>query len=612
MQKKIIPLITLSILIFISNNVLSQNLVSKLIEKKTVIPKTTIERIVTKKIREQQFTNDTREDLELFAAVNPTDKNNIIASWMSINASATATYPLLFKMKYTTNGGDTWQESDIDFMPHNISQQNRAIGGGGDPVIAFDKNGRAHFSWLYLVANVVSMEEIYMDLVLHYAYSDDKGATWTRPENDTIAWGVFDYELNVGITAVDSGYPPDKQWMAVNPTNNDLFISTTEFYHADSITDIWGIRRKPADSLFYVSEQKLIPPSDLFATTQGAICFDDNGVLHAVYPAYRDTSKILANEDEIATEFLYYQNSFDNGKNWSDTVAISNVFVNNMSAALQENNTNTKAYNRLYASPYITVDTSGGEFDGRIYVIWNSNDTNYFSNVNVHLSYSDDNGQTWAEPIMVNSDLPDDYKFHHRPSINVTPNGKVIANWYDTRNAEIPNVYDTDFFVGISFDGGNSFIQKNINDTLFNFNEINSDFYVGEYSEIAVTNSFIYVFWSHLTDQDQDLEIYYAKVSADSSLTGIEEYGPLTANMSVNLFPNPVKNLLKVDIKTQNQQIIDFKIYSVNGKLLKNLSENCTKGQNKIAIDVSDLKSSTYILILKTENGTFYRKFLKQ
>lgn len=596
----------------------SQNAVSLLIEKKVVIPTSTLKQIGAKTSSLQQFTNDNREDLELYSAINPTNSDNIITSWMSIDPSGSATNPLLFKMMYTLDGGISWQNSDIDFMPHNLSQTRR-IGGGGDPVIAFDNNGLAHFSWLYLVANVVSMDEIYMDLVLYYAYSADSGATWVRPITDTIAWGVFDYELGVGITAVDSGYPPDKQWMAVNPLNNDLLISTTEFYHADSITNIWGIRRKPADSLDFITDHKLVPPSNLFASTQGAICFDKNGLLHAIYPAYKDTLNILVDDDQVATEYLFYQNSSDNGLTWSDTTVISEVYVNNMGSALQNNNTNTKAYNRLFASSYIAVDTSGGDFDGRIYAIWNSNDTNFFSNVNVYLSYSDDNGQTWSNPIKVNTDEPADYKFHHRPSITVTPDGKVVASWYDTRNGSIPDVYNTDYFVGISYDGGETFLQRNVNDTLFNFNDIEHAFYVGEYYQLSASNDFINVFWSELNDEGSDLEIYYAKLLTDSVLsvdsnvytTFLHEIRPLTSEINVIIYPNPVQNMLNINVNAENNGDLNFEIYTINGQLLKTINQNYLKGENNFQIDVSQFNPAQYILVSRTKYGRFHKIFIK-
>ncbi|MBN2893983.1 MAG: T9SS type A sorting domain-containing protein [Bacteroidales bacterium] len=603
-------------MIFLGQISFSQNLLSQLLEKKVILP---TEKIVEQELKsdiEQQFTENGREDLELFAAANPTDTNNIIVSWMSLDFSQTATNPLLFEMMYTKDGGNTWNSSSSDFKPHNLSQT-RAVGGGGDPVIVFDKNGRAHFSWLYLVANVVSLNEIYMDLVLYYAYSDDKGETWIRPDNDTIAWGVFDYVLGEGITAVDSGMPPDKQWMTINPQTDDIFFSSTEFYHADSITDIWGVRRKPADNLEVVTSHVLVPYSSQFASTQGAIVYDNKGVLHAIYPAYDDTTLIIAPEDEIAYEKLYYQNSIDDGLTWSDTVVVSKVFVNNMGAALQYNNTNTHAYERLYSSAYIATDTSGGMYDGRIYVVWNSNDTNFFSNVNVYLSYSDNNGADWSEPIMANSDAPASYKFHHRPSINVSPDGKVVIGWYDTRYGQIPDVYNTDFFVGVSYDGGETFLQRNISDNFFNYNEIVNSMGVGEYYRPAVTNSNVYVFWAQHVEDGTDLEIYYAKVFTDSLLTidttavtNLIQYQPITDVLRVNLFPNPTTDKLNIEINSKETGKVGFEIYSIDGKLLFSEENKYFIGENYFEIDVSYLSSNSYILLSKTHKGIFYKNFI--
>lgn len=60
------------------------------------------------------------------------------------------------------------------------------------------------------------------------------------------------------------------------------------------------------------------------------------------------------------------------------TKLISPIYVNNMTSTMQQNHTNSKAYEHLYPSSYIAVDASKGEYNGRIYSIWNSNDTHFF------------------------------------------------------------------------------------------------------------------------------------------------------------------------------------------------------------------------------------------
>jgi hypothetical protein len=599
MKKKYI--IYLLIILFSSINSFSQNLVSKIIDKKSC--RNSLEYRIKNIGKQELFTNDTREDLELFSAINPTDSNNIIISWMSIDASSSATNPLLFKMKYTTNGGEVWENSFPDFNPHNLAS-NRVIAGGGDPVIAYDFNGRAYITWIYLVANVISISEIYLDNVMYWAYSDDKGANWTRMPNDTISWGVFNYELK-GITAVDSGYPPDKQWMTVNPTNNDLYVSLTEFYHADSITNIWGVRRKQHESNIF-EEKILVPYSDQFAPTQGSLVCDKTGKIHVVYPAYKDT----VNDISKGVEYLYYRSSEDGGQTWSDTVVISKIFVKNFGASLQINQTNTKAYNRLYPCSYIAIDTSGGEFDGRVYVVWNSNDTNYFSNVNVYLSYTDD-GLTWSEPTMINTDGAGDYKFHHRPNIAVAPNGNVLLTWYDTRFGAIPDVYNTDYFIGLSKDGGQTFVQRKVNDLFFNYNDINHAFYVGEYFQPIITNKYIYTFWSSFGSEGSDLELYYSKILIDSSHIQIDEYKPLNNADLVKIYPNPVSDNLNFSIDALENSNLEINICTTDGKFLISQTHYINKGVNNFNINVSSLEAGTYSLFCVINKRHYINKFIK-
>ncbi len=592
-------LILLSAL-FLALNLHAQNNVLKFTDGKIILPNQQINLKPDAKNSKavQQFTDNDYEDVEVYAAVNPTDSNNIIVSWMWLDPSGHSSPVLIFRMYNTFDGGLTWNQiDDTQFLPHNITTTH-VVTGGGDPVIVFDKNGRAHFTWLYAMLRYYNLDSLYVELILHYAYSDDGGTTWIRPQNDTIAWGSFRYIWGQGISSIDSMYPPDKEWATINRTNNDLIVSSTEFWNLDSLQKLWGVRIKPANADTF-SQRILVPPDTFLVCTHGSLTADDLGNIYAFYPFYPDTARPI--------ERLAVQKSEDGGYTWNDPVFIADANVENFTAAGQVNNTNTKAYERLTTNFYAAADTvAASPYHGRLYAVWNANDTNYFSNVNIYFSYSDDQGQTWSQPIRVNSDPLDDYKFHHRPTITVAPDGKVIIAWYDTRNAQPPYVYNTDYYIAISNDGGQTFREIKISDTLFNYNEINSGFGVGEYNQITATKNRIFIFWGALDQSKHDVEIYFA--TYPPLPTGLQ-YRPIN-NYDVQLSPNPFHNTINLRINAPGSSKANIKIFSINGKLLfsKKLKFHSKTEQN---LNLSFLHNGAYNVLIEIKGKIFAYKIIK-
>ncbi len=548
----------------------------------------------------QQFSDDNFQDIETFVAVNPTDANNIIVSWIWLDPQGQNHPVVRFKMFYTLDGGNTWNETNYEnFLPADISSTH-VITGGGDPVIVFDNNGVAYFSWIYAMLRFYTMDSMYVEFILHYAYSDDGGATWIRPQNDTIEWGRFRYSLSKGIEYIDSMYPPDKQWMVINPLTNDLIVSYTAFWDLDSLNRLWGIKIKPADADTF-GQRILVPPDTFLVCTHGSITADKQGNIYAFYPFYPDTSK--------AIERLALQKSQDGGFTWSQPVFISDVSVENFTAAGQTNSTNTKAYDRLTTNFYAAVDTSESRYSGRIYAVWNGGDTNYFSKIDVYFSYSDDGGQTWHTNIL-NSDPPRDYGLHHRPTITVNPDGKVIVAWYDNRNAQIPYVYNTDYYLAISNDGGQTFEQYKISDTVFDYNAINSSFYVGEYNQVAANKDFVYLFWGALEPSKHDVEIYYAKCDINNPL--LVEFKPLNTSLNFEPYPNPFENTLNLKVFARVKQSVYYQLFTQDGKSVKKGNFVVSPETASVEIQAEDLPAGVYILVLNTREGNFGFKVLKK
>ncbi len=80
---------------------------------------------------------------------------------------------------------------------------------------------------------------------------------------------------------------------------------------------------------------------------------------------------------------------------------------------------------------------------------------------------------------------------------------------------------------------------------------------------------------------------------------------------SLSLFPTIVKNNLLLELNLRGKQTTSFKIYGVDGRLLKNLpinSENLKPGKYKFKLNLSSLPSGVYFL--KTEPVKTIKKFV--
>ncbi len=105
--------------------------------------------------------------------------------------------------------------------------------------------------------------------------------------------------------------------------------------------------------------------------------------------------------------------------------------------------------NRHFSFPQIAVDTSDGPNRGKIYVIW---DTMLSGNANAVIASSDDGGDSWSSPMLVNDDTPG---LHFFPTISVDALGRVNVFFYDRRDN--PGTTITNLYFAQSSDGAASF-----------------------------------------------------------------------------------------------------------------------------------------------------------
>ncbi|WP_035654421.1 T9SS type A sorting domain-containing protein, partial [Flavobacterium saliperosum] len=109
----------------------------------------------------------------------------------------------------------------------------------------------------------------------------------------------------------------------------------------------------------------------------------------------------------------------------------------------------------------------------------------------------------------------------------------------------------------------------------------------------------IFVAGNFTTYKDSGESAYLIALHSETSLA-TENF---TNSNGVSLYPNPVKDILNIDL-VDNTRISSVKIYDLQGKLLLEKASN--------DIDVSSLSVGVYLIKIKSEKGEFTKKFIKE
>jgi len=115
-------------------------------------------------------------------------------------------------------------------------------------------------------------------------------------------------------------------------------------------------------------------------------------------------------------------------------------------------NTNSATDNGDDAKPIVVTDKLG-----HWVTVWQSDDTlddTVGSDFDIFVSRSDDNGATWSPPETLNSNAPSDAGDDKEPALSTDGAGQWICVWESTSALSVTDTTDTDIFVSISSDNG--------------------------------------------------------------------------------------------------------------------------------------------------------------
>lgn len=362
----------------------------------------------------------------------------------------------ILNWSYTSeDGGQTWQKTGLK----------SSYGVYGDPVVRIDSDGIIYYAHLSNPEGLAYRSESFLDRIV-VQRSEDHGQTWTD--------GSF--------PAVRGAKDQDKQWMAIDQTNNHIYMTWTEFdkYGSEQAVDKSRI-------LFSKSTDQGLSWSDPFSISQlEGDCIDDDMTTEGAVPSVGPNGELYVTW--AYNSKLYFDKSFDSGDTWQDEDQVVASQIGGWSYQIP-------GLSRCNGMPITEVDLSDGPRRGTIYINW-SDQRNGENDTDVWLMSSKDHGETWTKPMRVNNDSPGKHQF--LTWMDVDPvTGDIAIVFYDRRHYSDE---ETDVFLAYSQDGGGSFTNHKINSESFSPNE---QIFFGDYNDISAYDGRIRPIWT----QNNGLEL---------------------------------------------------------------------------------------------------------
>lgn len=452
----------------------------------------------------------------------------------------------------------------------NSSVLTSDYGVWGDPAIISDTAGDFYFLHLSNPEN-----GSWIDRIVSQKYITNQ-QTWT---NDTF----------MGLDSRPD-YAQDKEWIAVDRTNNNLYVTWTQFDKYDSAL--------PEDSSNIFFSKSI----DGGASWSQAIkinetsgdCIDSDNTTEGAVPCVGPNGEIYVSW--AGPDGLVFDKSTDGGNTW----LANDIFVDNFPGGWDYSIPNI---NRCNGLPVTDCDLSGGQYNGDIYINW-TDQRNGDHNTDVWLAKSSDAGNTWSSPIRVNNDTTETHQFLTWMDIDQST-GYIYFVFYDRRRFTDAM---TDVTLAISKDGGQTFENYRINEFAF---MPNSNVFFGDYSNISVQNGIIRPIWTKF--DNSKLSMWTAIINPETNLSIFDEYEVSEYEKGI-IYPNPTDDIVYFSFKLHKQSTITINVIDAKGSIITTLVDNHIYAPGKyietLKVDNYNLKSGAYQFHYISDEKNYSKSFI--
>jgi hypothetical protein len=524
---------------------------------------------------------------EIHAAVNPTDPDNFIVSPIRSVIVQGQLGGLSCPLYSTTDGGASWSESAFLTEP---TEQDGILVGGGDPVLAFDAEGTAHFTWLNFYINA-DFSALISELC--WITSTDGGWTWTQTENTRITSANMHPQDQTGRVV-------DKQWVAVDRSNSpyrgNMYVA---FLRSAAHGLFINVLRKDADKDKFEKEEITVSPDTAAFVQFASIDVDDMGGVHVT---------CFGSFDEI-DYFIWHARSADGGRTFSPPAVVSPVIVPKFSRADQFGEIRGITQDRLYPCPHVA--TGRGPHASEVYVTWTGKGVHEVqgNGTDIYLARSTDYGATWTEPRIVNDDAPGVERDQFYSSIAVNAAGTIAMTWYDRREDESNE--HARYYVAVSRDGGLRFTPNeavaSVPMNMLMTTNAWLNFGIGEYTQVLITDDEVIPFWTDGRKNNGDLIVYSANI--DLQTLDVQRHAPLNADFRIeDAWPQPARDGLQLRCRVPRAMDVRLQLTDLLGRVVREAALRADgPGPLQHRFDTGELPAGSYRLVMHTPDGSASR-----
>ncbi len=385
-------------------------------------------------------------------AVNPTDSMNIVAG---SNDYGTPSGDAWCGYYWSRDGGETWGRGLIPGYDGDRNSPLWRFAGGGDPVLTFAPDGTCYMAGIVFQRDPALGNILKPGSGIFVARSDDGGENFNM--------------VSLVISSI-SNYLTfhDKEWIAVDPTTGDVHVTWTAF-------QLYGVSSAMAHSVSRDRGETWSRPQIISEITrkerqvQGSqLEVTSDGTIHVSWIEY-----------DIGS--LRYTRSTNGGDSFEAVRTIASV-------------TPLPYYlpNGEYRTPTMcdmSVDNTGGDGDGSIYIAWPDYRT---GEGDIYMVASYNKGDTWIAPVKVNNATTAMDNDQFFPAVAVGNDGSVQVMFYDRRDDPDNNLISVYF--AISRDGGLTWDNIRMQDEPFEGDNTRGPF-IGDYLSLASGPGFSVGVW---------------------------------------------------------------------------------------------------------------------
>jgi len=469
--------------------------------------------------------------------INPKNTNQVVAG-----ANISSAY-------YSTNGGVNWTR---------FSLTSSLYGVWGDPCIIVDTNSNFYF---FHLSNPPSGQGHWIDRIVCQK-STNGGANYNNPGS---------------YTFYDANKDQDKEWACVDPRNNNIYATWTQFdsYGSSAATDSSNIlfAKSTDGGTSWVGVKRI--------NQLGGDCIDEDNTVEGAVPCVGPNGEVYVSWSGPKIRNSQFGIFFDKSTDGGNTWLTNDTYVTDQPGGWDFMIPGIQRCNGL---PITSCDISNGLYRGNIYINW-TDQRNGTTDTDVWFIKSTNGGANWSVVKRINNDAPGKQQFLTWMTVD-QKTGYIYFVFYDRRDYTNNS---TDVYLASSTDGGETFVNTKISTTSF---LPNSSTFFGDYSNITAYNGKVRPIWARL--DGSGLSVWTAIIDFPTGVENTTVNTPSRYSLEQN-FPNPFNPVTMIKYNIPKASNVVMKVYDIIGNEVSTLVNTKQEaGTYEIGWDGSQNSSGVY------------------